>query len=148
MTTLQYSARTKPTQAETKFVLISLKKNREVLSPGQKRCSEISELEKDSSSCSTSTKKPKVEKEVEKYVWHGEKCLSCAALRRIKESNMAQLQHHFKFGYVYSVFYGLIKILRTIIKLPEGINRQSPFLNHEQAKLILISTSNQIERKG
>ena len=74
--------------------LKSPKENKQLSPSGQKRSRETSEHEEDS--FSVSTKKPNVEKELEKHVfWHHENCHSCKTLQRIEEKHMARLQNHF-----------------------------------------------------
>ena len=140
--TLHLSSRPKAIQLSLK----SPKENKQLSPSGQKRSRETSEHEEDS--FSASTKKPNVEKELEKHVfWHHENCHSCKALQRIEEKHMARLQHHFKFCDVYSVYYRTIKSVAAIIQLPERINPEIHFLHQEQAKEIWTLASNQMKSK-
>ncbi len=58
---------------------------------------------------------PFSETEEEETYWHGTNCLSCKDLLSIEEKNMARLQHHFKFGSIYSTFHRVMMALHTII---------------------------------
>jgi hypothetical protein len=63
------------------------------------------------------------EDEIEKQsiaVWHGTHCPSCQDLASIKKENMARLQHHTKFGCIYSIYY------RTIRNLVERVKQIQP----------------------
>ncbi len=110
--------------------------------------------ERDFSHSSTSIKLRKlVEESTEKEhdikkVWHGNQCPSCVALSSIKEEIMACLQHHYKHCACYSIFYRVMAFLETLVEVPGGFEKESHFLNHNQAKQLCETASSKQKGKA
>ncbi|EFX65541.1 hypothetical protein DAPPUDRAFT_94544 [Daphnia pulex] len=98
---------------------------------------------------------PSTKDEIEKQstaVWHGPNCPSCEDLASITKENMGRLQHHFKFGSIYSIYFRIMMALHTIIIASPNSNdykKDSNIFYPKQAKdLCELSASSEIISKN
>jgi hypothetical protein len=102
---------------------------------------------------------PSTKDEIEKQstaVWHGPNCPSCEDLASIKKENMGRLQHHFKFGSIYSIYFRIMMALHTIIIASpnsndykkDSSNTSKNIFDRKQAKKLCDTASIEIISKN